>query len=451
MHFERRGAELLRKLITQLDRGPIRVTLLLAALILFCVPGFLLSLNKAGTLDHSWYSAEVWVKSADCARTTKAILAICQRGRLLPIADDSPGDDPGPPLVLDLYAAVSGAAVTETDVSRVNTILNYIGIVSLAGLLLCMRLPSLSFLVLIGGPLIANEHHALGPHPGHLGVACLVALLPLAVLGVPCTGPSRANWSLWMIAGVLGLAGGMVFREAIGLMGVLAALLALGVSYSCSLMKMRWVGLAHLVVVSATVMTIWAPYAILRARDAIFDIAPSARMEQHGAWHNLYIGLGTVENPFGIVWSDDDGVRAVKEVSPGTLYLSAEYYSILKRKYFEIVLHHPIEVITIYLKKVMKALTTYKMIYLLIVVSGAFAWARLSLVRYSAGWSSYDAVFSVSAAFVATFLGQAALFHYTEVYLFPVKIFLVLLFGVIVEILLALARAGRFEPASRRA
>lgn len=441
----------MRELIARLDRRPIPVTLLLAALMLFFVPAFLLSLNKAGKLEHSWSSAAIWVKSADCARTTKAILAICQGERLLPIADLSAGDDPGPPLVLDLYAALSGAVVTENDVSRVNTILNYVGLVGLAGLLFRLRLPFLSFLVLTVGAVIANKHHSLGPHPGHLGVACLVALLPLAILGIPSTGPSRTSWWLWMIAGLLGLAVGMVFREAIGLMGGGAALLALGVSYFCSLMKMRHVGLAHLVVVVTTVLTILTPYSILRARDAVFDIAPSTRMEQHGAWHNLYIGLGVVENPFGIVWNDDDGVRAVKEVSPGTLYLSAEYYSILKRKYFEIVLHHPIEVITIYLKKVMKALTTYNMIYLLIVVFGVFAWARLSLVRYSAGWSSYDAVFSVSAVFVATFLGQAALFHYTELYLFPVKIFLVLLFGVMVEILLTLARAGRFEPASRRA
>lgn len=441
----------MRELIARLDRRPIQVTLLLAALVLFFVPAFLLSLNKAGKLEHSWSSATIWVKSADCARTTKAILAICQGDRLLPIADLSAGDDPGPPLVLGLNAALSGAVVTETDVSRVNTILNYVGLVSLAGLLFRLRLPFLSFLVLTVGAVIANKLHSLGPHPGHLGVACLVALLPLAILGIPSTGPSRTSWWLWMVAGLLGLAVGMVFREAIGLMGVVATLLALGVSYFCSLMKMRHVGLAHLVVVVATVLTISTPYYILRARDAVFDIAPSTRMEQHGAWHNLYIGLGVVENPFGIVWNDDDGVRAVKEVSPTTLYLSAEYYSILKRKYFEIVLHHPIEVVTIYLKKVMKALTTYNMIYLLIVVSGVFAWARLSLARYSAGWSSYDAVFSVSAVFVATFLGQAALFHYTELYLFPVKIFLVLLFGVMVEILLALARAGRFEPASRPA
>jgi hypothetical protein len=441
----------LRELIARLDRRPIPVTLLLAALMLFFVPAFLLSLNKAGKLEHSWSSSAIWVKSADCARTTKAILAICQGDRLLPIADLSAGDDPGPPLVLGLYAALSGAVVTETDVSRVNTILNYVGLVSLAGLLFRLRLPFLSFLVLTVGAVIANKLHSLGPHPGHLGVACLVALLPLAILGIPSTGPSRTSWWLWMVVGLLGLAVGMVFREAIGLMGVVAALLALGVSYFCSLMKMRHMGLAHLVVLVTTVLTILTPYTILRARDAVFDIAPSTRMEQHGAWHNLYIGLGVVENPFGIVWNDDDGVQAVKEVSPGTLYLSAEYYSILKRKYFEIVLHHPIDVITIYLKKVMKALTTYNMIYLLIVVSGVFAWARLSLVRYSAGWSSYDAVFSVSAVFVATLLGQAALFHYTELYLFPVKIFLVLLFGVMVEILLTLARAGRFEPASRRA
>ena len=438
----------MREFIARLER--IQVRLLLAALVLFSVPSFFLSLNKAGKLEHSWSSATVWVKSADCARTTKAILAICQGDHLQPIADVSAGDDPGPPLVLDLYAALSGAVVTENDVSRVNTILNYVGIISLAGLLFRLRLPFVSFLVLTVGAVIANKSHALGPHPGHFGVACLVALLPLAVLGIPSTGPSRASWWLWMIVGLLGLAVGMVFREAIGLMGVVAALLALGISYFCSLMKMRHVGLAHLVIVGATVLTIWTPYSILRARDAVFDIAPSARMEQHGAWHNLYIGLGVVENPFGIVWNDDDGIRAVKEVNPNTLYLSAEYYSILKRKYFDIVLHHPIEVATIYLKKVTTALATYNMKYLLVLVSIVFAWARFSFARVSKGWSSYDAVFSVSAVFVATFLGQATLFHYTELYLFPVKIFLLLLLGVVCELLLALARAGTFEPVSRQ-
>lgn len=440
---------MLREFIAQLDRRPIQAALLLVVLMLFSVPSFFRSLNEAGKLEHSWSSAAVWVKSADCARTTKAILAICQGDRLLPIADVSAGDDPGLPLVLDLYAALSGAVVTETDVSRVNTILNYVGIVSLAGLLFCLRLPFLSLLALTVGAVIANKLPSLGPHPGHFGVACLVALLPLAVLGVPSTGPSRANWWLWMIAGLLGLAVGMIFREAIGLMGVVTALLALGVSYFCSLMKMRRAGLAHLVVAGATILTILAPYSILRARDAVLDIAPSTRMEQHGAWHNLYIGLGVVENPFGIVWNDDDGIRAVREVNPTTVYLSAEYYSILKRKYFEIVLHHPIEVAAIYLKKVTKALATYNMIYVLIVVSAIFAWARLSLARRSTGWSPYDAVFSVSAVFVAAFLGQAGLFHYTELYLSPVKIFLLLLSGAVVELLLALARGGKFEPASR--
>lgn len=184
----------MRELIARLDRRPIPVTLLLAALMLFFVPAFLLSLNKAGKLEHSWSSAAIWVKSADCARTTKAILAICQGERLLPIADLSAGDDPGPPLVLDLYAALSGTVVTENDVSRVNTILNYVGLVSLAGLLFRLRLPFLSFLVLTVGAVIANKHHSLGPHPGHLGVVCLVALLPLAILGIPSTGPSRTSW-----------------------------------------------------------------------------------------------------------------------------------------------------------------------------------------------------------------------------------------------------------------
>ncbi len=371
--------------------------------------------------------------------------------RLLPIADPSAGDDPGPPLVLGLYAALSGAVVTETDVSRVNTILNLCRTCKSGGAAFRLRLPFLSFLVLTVGAVIANKLHSLGPHPGHMGVACLVALLPLAILRNSIHRPiahqlvamdgRRSAWS--------GCRNGFPRGDR-----------AYG---SCGRSSRPWRQLFLFAHEDAA----YGAGSSRRSRhnrsddlDAVLHPSRSRCRPRHRAvhpdgaaraWHNLYIGLGVVENPFGIVWNDDDGVRAVKEVSPGTLYLSAEYYSILKRKYFEIVLHHPIDVITIYLKKVMKALTTYNMIYLLIVVSGVFAWARLSLVRYSAGWSSYDAVFSVSAVFVATLLGQAALFHYTELYLFPVKIFLVLLFGVMVEILLTLARAGRFEPASRRA
>jgi hypothetical protein len=429
--------------VALMSRRYVQAIVLLLTLVVFSIPNFVSSLNRAGELDPAWSSAAIWVKSAECARTTKAVLVLCREGRLVPIADVSAGDDPGPALALSAYAALTGAVMVENDVSRVNTILNYIGIGALAVLLFSLRLPVLALLVLSVGSLIANQFHSLMPHPGHLGVACLVALLPLAILGIPLASSSRRLLWLWVIIGVVGLAIGMVFREAIGLMGVLAGLLALGASYFCGIMKLRYPALVYIAIAGGTVLTIWTPFAILRARDAVLHIAPSDRMEQHGAWHNLYIGLGVVENPFGIEWNDDYGVATVKKVSPTTKYLSAEYYAILRHEYFQIVRHHPLQVAAVYLNKLVKALKTYTMWLLLVAVAVIFTCLRVTLSRLSPGWTTPDAVFAVSAIFVAAFLGQAFLFNYVEFYLFPIKMFLLLSSGVLVELLLALGTAVR--------
>ncbi|MDI1264410.1 MAG: hypothetical protein PS018_14235 [bacterium] len=412
---------------------------MLVTLMAFSIPCLFRSLDRAGGLQTGeWSSSSIWVRSAECARTTKGVLVLCKDGRLVPIADVSAGDDPGPALAMAAYAALTGAVVVEADVSRANTILNYVGIAALAALLFSLRMPWLSFLVLTGGAAIANQFHFLGPHPGHFGVACLAALLPLAILGAPPASPSRWLWWLWIALGLAGLAIGMVFREAIGLMGVLSSLLALGLGYSLQAGKMRYAALVHIVVGSAVILTIGTPYAILRARDAVLHIAPSDRMEQHGAWHNLYIGLGVVENPFGIVWNDEHGVQTVKRVDPAVKYLSAEYYAILKREYFRLVLSHPLDVAIIYLRKLAVALKTYKMWLVLIVAAVVLAFARIALMRRLPGWTTFDAVIMVSWIFVATFLGQAALFNYVELYLFPIKLFLLLLSGAAVELLFRL-------------
>lgn len=432
---------MLRAAVALMNQRYVQAIVLLLTLLVFSIPNFVSSLNMAGKLEPAWSSAAIWVKSAECARTTKAVLVLCREGRLVPIADVSAGDDPGPALVLSAYAALTGAVVVENDVSRVNSILNYIGIGALAVLLFSLRLPFLAFLVLSVGPQIANQFHSLTPHPGHLGVACLVSLLPLAIVGIPLASSSRRLFWLWVIIGVVGLAIGMVFREAIGLMGVLASLLALGTSFSCGIMKLRYPALLCIAIACGTVLTIWTPYAILRARDAVLDIAPSERMEQHGVWHNLYIGLGVIENPFGIVWNDEYGVATVKKISPTTKYLSAEYYAILRDEYFQIVRHHPLQVVAVYLNKLIIALKTYTMWLQLVAVAVIFAWLRVLLRRLSPGWMPADAVFAVSAVFSATFLGQAFLFNYVELYLFPIKLFLLLLWGVLVELLLALATA----------
>jgi hypothetical protein len=436
---------LLRATVAQMDRRSVHAILLLLAFLLFTVPSFFRSWNAVDRSQPPWASAAFWVKSAKCARTTGAILVLCEEGRLLSIADRAARDDLGLPLTLGLYSAVTGAAVTETDIAKVNTTLNYVGIAALGALLFCLRLPFLSFLILTVGASIANQNPLLWPHPGHFGVACLVTILPLAILGIPLMRPSRGALWFWIVLGLVDLAVAMLFRESIGLMGVVAGFFALSASYCLSIIKMRHAALVHILITCAIVLSIWTPYFIFRARDVSYHIAPSDQMEQHGAWHNLYIGLGVVDNPFGITWDDNNGIEAVKKVDPKVKYLSAEYYSILRHEYFGIVLHHPRIVGAIYLEKLKIALRSYSMSLILIVVAVVFACTRWRLAGISSAWTTSDAVFAVSAIFVVMFLGQAALFHYAEQYLFPVRIFLILLSGVLFELLRTLGSAAKSD------
>jgi hypothetical protein len=67
----------------------VQATILIFVFFCFTVPFCIQSLGKADALQPSWSSAEIWIQSAECARTTGAILAICKDGKLVPIADAS--------------------------------------------------------------------------------------------------------------------------------------------------------------------------------------------------------------------------------------------------------------------------------------------------------------------------------------------------------------------------
>ena len=301
------------------------------------------------------------------------------------------------------------------------------------------RCGCLSFLILTFGAVISDQLQSLGPHPGHFGVACLVTLLPLAVLGMPYANVSRRLFWSWIVVGIVALAIAMLFREAIGFMGVVCSLFAIGFGYFLSIPKSRRSALARAGLACMVVLTVWTPYSVLRLRDAIYHTSPSASMEQHGSWHNLYIGLGAVENPFGIVWEDLNAENAVKRVDPSVSYLSHKYFAILRSEYFRIVLEHPVEVAAIYFKKLWLALKTYDMWLQIGIVAGLYLFARRKLKAESPGWGIDDSVLIICAVFVATFLGQAVLFHFSKLYLFPVKLFLLLCAGVTLETVVRLA------------
>jgi hypothetical protein len=438
--------ELLLALKSRTGHRTVQAATLLLVLVCITIPLYLDSLHRADGLPQSWSSAAIWVESADCARETGAILVLCQGGKLVPIADHSAGDDPGQALWLGAYAALTQHAVTQEDVSRMNSTLNYAGLILLARLLFSLRLPIVTFLVLTGGAVIANQFHSLGPHPGHFGVACLATILPLAIVGLPLVSESRRLFWIWVVVGIASSGVALLFREAIGFMGVVVGLIAVGASYLAASGAQRG-QLVYLVLIGGVLSSLFVPQLVLGARNHAYGIEPSGRMEQHGAWHNLYIGLGVVENPFGIEWLDDNAVQTVKKIDPTIQYLSKKYYDTLRREYFRIVLSDPLQVAIIYFQKFWMALKAYGTWAMVLGIAALTAWGRRRLHSAAGGWAAYDAILLVSGAFIALFLAQATLINFSKLYLFPVKLFLLLGLGAVLELLFVIpGSTWRLEP-----
>src|ERR1017187_9888488 len=143
--------------LSQLSRllAPI---LLLLTFFVFTIPQYVASVRVSGELQPYWAASDVWMQSAECARTTGIVLAICSDGQLIPFADRSPGDDPGHALALGIYLAVTHKTLLLTDISIFNSSVNYIGIALLAVLFYCLQLPLVCFLVLTLGPFLADEY-----------------------------------------------------------------------------------------------------------------------------------------------------------------------------------------------------------------------------------------------------------------------------------------------------
>jgi len=410
---------------------------LLLVLLVITVPQFAKSLHSANDLPFSWTASKFWIQSAECARTTGAILSLCKDGGLVPMADGFGGDDPGHALALDIYSLLSQKAVTPADISVLNSIFNYAGILILALLLFRLKLSFASFLLLAAGPLIADQFHATSPHPAQFGCACLVALFPLALLGLPATGSNRKTLVAWLALAVVGIAIAALFRQAIGLMGMVAGFMALAIHALARLRPRNNLTFKAAMAV-ALLISYQAPYLVLKARDAIFHLPPSTMLEQHGIWHNLYIGLGAAPNPFGIEWADANAKAAAERIDPSVVVSSPRYFDILREQYFEILAHHPIDVVVVYLRKLEITLKTglpgrINVLEALLLLGFASAiYVSLSL-RSKPGWTAVDAALIMSWIYIIFFIGQAMLFHYSIQYLFPIQIFFLLIIGVTAE------------------
>ena len=63
----------------------------------------------------------------------------------------------------------------------------------------------------------------------------------------------------------------------------------------------------------------------------------------HGIWHNLYIGLGFLENKWGIRWDDAIGFEHARRYDPKAIYPDPKHYVVMRKLYFKYLSEEPVE------------------------------------------------------------------------------------------------------------
>lgn len=392
----------------------------------------------ADIIPADWAATNVWLDSTDCTLARGTWLALCEDGKLVPISERAQADDPGHALLLNAWSAATGRRGTLTDVARLNTILNTLGLLALAGLLVALRNWGAAAALLVLGPAEYLFWMGTSPHWSYIGMVSLAAVLPLALLARAEGLLGRRAAVAWIGAGLVFLTAVALVREAIGIMGFLISLAALcwsGMRASRPPAKIA----VLLVVAALSFLAFTAPRLAVAARDASFDMVAAERLERHGLSHTLYLGLGFVENKFGLIYDDDFGYESARRIVPDIVFFSPEYFQLMWKLYLAYVAQDPVEVARIYLVKAglllerptihpgppLGVVTAIALVHFLVLT--AFGWWR------RIGFGQGLVVEAVSLAFLGLFIAQGMVALPSHMYVVPANAFVLVLAGVIVE------------------
>ena len=93
---------------------------------------------------------------------------------------------------------------------------------------------------------------------------------------------------------------------------------------------------------------LWHASLIGKQRDTFLTQATQGAYQaipDHSLWHPVYIGLGYVDNPYGIVYKDHVAYEKAESVDPQVKHFSKEYEDILRGQVLLMVETHPLFVL----------------------------------------------------------------------------------------------------------
>lgn len=306
-----------------------------------------------------------WMQSAWCYKQTGIILVACTGQPpygVMRIEDVSVADDLGHALVLALlYRGLDLSEISAKTLVVLNGAINVAGLALLAVQLARMGL-ALGGLLFFGLslPIIGSAYASPDVTAISYGLFALSLVLPLQTLRMffrPSNG--FGEW-LWLAVGGGALFFVMALREPFGFIGIAATLAALAIALMRARSHRRrgwWAcgaGVAAIVLLTFNVANFLIEY-----RSKVHDVSPGTRVASHGIAHNLYIGLGSEQNPFGIRWSDQFGIDRIRALDPGIEFGSARYFEALRSLYVQLVVEQPLEIARTYAHRFAKVLTPW--------------------------------------------------------------------------------------------
>ncbi len=391
-----------------------------------------------------WIATNVWLKSVECTRETGAWLVLCEDGKLIPISDRALADDPGHALILAWWARLADRAVTLVDVARLNLILNLSGLVVLATVLLCLRAYFTALLLLVLGPYVFLEWFGTSPHWALMGISAMQVVLPLALIIRQQRWLPPTVTAILIVGGLLTLALASLVREAIAQMTLVVTVAVVAWAIARALKQHRSFYAVIVVLLLALVASQTARLTVVM-RDAIYKVEAAQLVATHGMAHTLYIGLGAVENKFGIRYDDMVGKEAAEKAAPDVKYLSRGYFRVMWSLYLERWAVDPLEVLRIYFEKLREILGNR------ILDSAPPPWVFFAPVigiqwlanGFRAGFDSSSrdkrlAVNLMCFAFAGLFVTQAVLALPTRFYSSPIGVLMLVTLGITVENIAAL-------------
>ena len=386
----------------------------------------------ADLMPSDWKATNVWLAAADCALERGVWLAVCEQEKLVPMSERAIADDPGHALLLGLWSMATRRHADLIDVARLNTLTDAIGLVTLAGLLFALRAYIASIVLLWKGPIEYLGWMGTSPHWAYVGLVSLAAVLPMALAAREMDLLARRAANRWIAAGIVFLSVATLMRESIGMMGLMVTAAVVIV-----LLVRRFRPAPVLLVGLLAVLAFTTPRWVVMARDAAFEMQKAERLATHGLSHTLYLGLGFVENKWGIRYDDDYGEEIAGKA--GIVWCSPDYFRLMWQLYLGRWAEDPVEVVRIYLEKAWMLLgtpTLYPGPPFGIVL--AIALVHLLATTAFGAWQRLDfrqglVIEGVAVAFAGLFLAQAMAALPSHSYAMPVNAFVLVLFGVIVE------------------